>query len=505
MNTTICGVPESTLEQQAERLKTGIDARSLGLDSSENASQPKTALVNASRDTVSEFASSAAAGKGPGYVPAGIPGDVGCKAHNPHLNQVQSTSRAQLPEVHGSLRPIAGKIAQPSQEPGRQTSEELGRIDAERAEQAKVERERADEATHAKMWELKRLSEDIFSMEFPRPLVLPKSTFPQGPVIALSLDAGGCGRTMVQLEILAALMDKHSEDLGLDTVVRPSDVFHLIVGSGTGALIAVLLGRLHMTVGEAIEFYQAFEENVFYARDKLEDTLDERQDLLAATSAGARRARRLTAQLNELVRDRDLGRELRELPIMGSVLITARQQCPGRQEIRSFRSHYCPHRAGKDMLGFRPLNCSIVEAVRAAMAHDDLLGCTCIDGEQGSFTGSPREYDNPVELASEEADKVFGVNYMGFRERVVISVGAGSSARGEEEGKAPDRVDGREDHYFRLNRALDCTAVDKPALDGEIKRAAAKIKDMRELCIQKQEMKEHDRIERLAAWMQRKR
>lgn len=47
-------------------------------------------------------------------------------------------------------------------------------------------------------------------------------------------------------------------------------------------------------------------------------------------------------------------------------------------------------------------------------------------------------------------------------------------------GKAPVAVDGMEDHYFRLNRAVDRTAADESDLEGQIERAAAKIRDIRD-------------------------
>ncbi len=47
---------------------------------------------------------------------------------------------------------------------------------------------------------------------------------------------------------------------------RPCDVFDLIVGTSTGGLIAVMLGRLHMTVDECIQQYEVLGSRVFGKR-----------------------------------------------------------------------------------------------------------------------------------------------------------------------------------------------------------------------------------------------
>jgi patatin-like phospholipase/acyl hydrolase len=48
-----------------------------------------------------------------------------------------------------------------------------------------------------------------------------------------------------------------------DTPPRPCDYFDMIGGTSTGGLIAVMLGRLRMTVDECIDAYVSLSDNIF--------------------------------------------------------------------------------------------------------------------------------------------------------------------------------------------------------------------------------------------------
>jgi len=49
----------------------------------------------------------------------------------------------------------------------------------------------------------------------------------------------------------------------LTEIPKPCDVFDLIVGTSTGGIIAVMLGRLHMTIDECITQYEQVGGQVF--------------------------------------------------------------------------------------------------------------------------------------------------------------------------------------------------------------------------------------------------
>ncbi|KAG8792629.1 hypothetical protein FRC12_005408 [Ceratobasidium sp. 428] len=76
----------------------------------------------------------------------------------------------------------------------------------------------------------------------------------------LSLDGGGV-RGLSSLLILQAIMNKVKGPNG--EAVQPYECFDLIAGTSTGGLIAIMLGRLKMTVQQCIDEYTLLAEKVF--------------------------------------------------------------------------------------------------------------------------------------------------------------------------------------------------------------------------------------------------
>ncbi|KAL1994652.1 hypothetical protein VTN49DRAFT_2122 [Thermomyces lanuginosus] len=84
----------------------------------------------------------------------------------------------------------------------------------------------------------------------------------QEPLKILSLDGGGI-RGLSILLILEDIMEKIRDKNGLDHVPRPCEHFDLIGGTGTGGIIAIMLGRLRMTVDECIKEYRDLAKRAF--------------------------------------------------------------------------------------------------------------------------------------------------------------------------------------------------------------------------------------------------
>ncbi|KAK6430052.1 hypothetical protein LTR95_013797 [Oleoguttula sp. CCFEE 5521] len=78
----------------------------------------------------------------------------------------------------------------------------------------------------------------------------------------LSLDGGGI-RGISELFILKEVMLGVQKELQLPETPKPCDVFDLIGGTSTGGLIAMLLGRLQLSVAEAEEEYGKLSEQIF--------------------------------------------------------------------------------------------------------------------------------------------------------------------------------------------------------------------------------------------------
>ncbi|KAH6972990.1 acyl transferase/acyl hydrolase/lysophospholipase [Ilyonectria sp. MPI-CAGE-AT-0026] len=114
-----------------------------------------------------------------------------------------------------------------------------------------------------------------------------------GPLRVLSLDGGGI-RGVSSLLILEDIMEKLREKRGLDRVPRPCDHFDLIGGTSTGGIIAIMLGRLGMTVDQCIRAYIKVAQKAFTPK---------RTSILPAPPSGNFSAKALEAAIKQTVRE----------------------------------------------------------------------------------------------------------------------------------------------------------------------------------------------------------
>jgi Patatin-like phospholipase len=80
------------------------------------------------------------------------------------------------------------------------------------------------------------------------------------PLKVLTIDGGGV-RGIVPLAVLQTL-EKHMDDAGCENP-KPSDWCDLIVGSGTGGILAILLGALQLSVQDCVEYYKEISTAAF--------------------------------------------------------------------------------------------------------------------------------------------------------------------------------------------------------------------------------------------------
>ena len=78
----------------------------------------------------------------------------------------------------------------------------------------------------------------------------------------LSLDGGGI-RGLSSLQVLKNILERIGREQGLQDPPKPCDFFDMIGGTSTGGLIAIMLGRMRMTVDECIEAYVHLSDRVF--------------------------------------------------------------------------------------------------------------------------------------------------------------------------------------------------------------------------------------------------
>ncbi|KAI0076887.1 FabD/lysophospholipase-like protein [Panus rudis PR-1116 ss-1] len=81
----------------------------------------------------------------------------------------------------------------------------------------------------------------------------------------LSLDGGGV-RGISPLRILQELEDYMFKLTG-NKVTKPCDYFDMMAGTSTGGLIALMLGRMKMTIGECMAAYQRMSKDIFDSWD----------------------------------------------------------------------------------------------------------------------------------------------------------------------------------------------------------------------------------------------
>ncbi|KAG5654012.1 hypothetical protein H0H81_008321 [Sphagnurus paluster] len=86
-----------------------------------------------------------------------------------------------------------------------------------------------------------------------------KDFVPTEPLTVCPGDGGGV-RGISSLYILKEIMAKVSPN---NPNLKPCQYFDLIVGTSTGGLIAIMLGRLQMTISECIQAYEALSSSIF--------------------------------------------------------------------------------------------------------------------------------------------------------------------------------------------------------------------------------------------------
>ncbi|KAI0842839.1 FabD/lysophospholipase-like protein [Hypoxylon sp. FL0890] len=87
------------------------------------------------------------------------------------------------------------------------------------------------------------------------------------PVNLLALDGGGI-RGICELRVLDEIMKRVQKAQNLSSLPRPCDYFHLMAGTSTGGLVAILLSRFKMTTTDAIAAYYDFSGRIFSRKNK---------------------------------------------------------------------------------------------------------------------------------------------------------------------------------------------------------------------------------------------
>ncbi|KAJ7697704.1 FabD/lysophospholipase-like protein [Mycena rosella] len=230
----------------------------------------------------------------------------------------------------------------------------------------------------------------------------------------LSFDGGGI-RGLSSLLILQGIMYRIKVEKGLEAPPLPCEYFDLIGGTSTGGLIALMLGRLRMSVEEAIDKYDRLAQDVFRTTKRLD------QD-------GRFKASRLKAAIKTIVEDHTAPKNAdepmkdpREGDAICRTFVCARSAHNLRANIPVlFRTYDSPHDPAA--------SCTIWEAARATSAAPTFF--KRIDIGTGAsaepFIDGGVGRNNPTDILLEEAQLLFPNR----RVACVLSIGTGQMKPG---------------------------------------------------------------------------
>ncbi|KAL2887391.1 pyruvate kinase [Ceratocystis lukuohia] len=130
---------------------------------------------------------------------------------------------------------------------------------------------------------------------------------PSRPFAVLSFDGGGI-RGLSSLLILEAIMEGIQKSEVLPILPKPCERFDLIGGTSTGGIIAIMLGRLEMTVDQCIRAYKRLAQTAFAQKHEIS---------LPESSPYAFSAENLENAIKQAIRENCVSPTCREQPSMG--------------------------------------------------------------------------------------------------------------------------------------------------------------------------------------------
>ncbi|KJZ71094.1 hypothetical protein HIM_09513 [Hirsutella minnesotensis 3608] len=226
----------------------------------------------------------------------------------------------------------------------------------------------------------------------------------------LALDGGGV-RGLSSLMILQNLMST----IDPDAPPKPCDYFDMIAGTSTGGLIAIMLGRLRMTVDECIVAYTSLSNKVFEKKShriRINGQLQGRFD----ASALEREVKQTLADnghsKDALLKDSSDG--------ACKVLVCATAKETGDTVcLTSYRPRGLVHLYDSTM---------IWQACRATSAATTFFDPIAIGPFQEEFVDGALGANNPVYTLWTQAQDVWGDDQLRGRLRCLVSIGTGVPA-----------------------------------------------------------------------------
>ncbi|KAK3954872.1 hypothetical protein QBC32DRAFT_254378 [Pseudoneurospora amorphoporcata] len=230
-----------------------------------------------------------------------------------------------------------------------------------------------------------------------------------GPVNLLSLDGGGV-RGISEVAMLHRIMKRVQQLENLKELPKPCEYFHIMGGTSTGGLVAILLGRLRMSTEEALEKYLDLGKVIFHKSNKKTFEISAKYGPEALVTA-----------VKKLVQERntsDLMYDPTEEPTTGKVFVCAVNSANISAPQR-FRTY-----ASKDK---KYSNCKIWEAARATAAAPTFFAPMTVSDNnvQEEFLDGALGYNNPITEVLNEAGTSLDPN---LKLGCILSLGCGTKA-----------------------------------------------------------------------------
>ncbi|RDB16830.1 Kinesin light chain [Hypsizygus marmoreus] len=223
--------------------------------------------------------------------------------------------------------------------------------------------------------------------------------------VQIILDGGGI-RGLSELIILEEIMNRIKHLDKLNHVPRPCDYFDLIGGVSTGGLIALMLGRLQMPIGDAIQTYVQFTHQVFVSHKWF------------GGKEGMFKATQFEKSFQAIVKSAlgDPGALMRDRGESGCKSFVSSLPAANMSLPVLFRTY--------EVSANQSDNCTIWEAARATSVVPQLFKPISIgvEGLKQQFLGASMGWNNPALQVLEEAESCFGSD---CQVACLVSLGAG--------------------------------------------------------------------------------
>ncbi|KAH8822184.1 hypothetical protein DL96DRAFT_1748244 [Flagelloscypha sp. PMI_526] len=225
----------------------------------------------------------------------------------------------------------------------------------------------------------------------------------------LSLYYGGrCENlgALTQIHVVEDVLDQYEFENGLARgSVKVSDVFHLIVGTGTGGLVACMLGPLKMSTKEAKKAYLQIWGTKFWSKSQISERM---QILKGALTSLLDSQREVANDGLSTAKMTDVEKLTPNCKFAVTATMTASSAKP--VILRAYR--------GRGSF----VECTLLEALLATLAYDEILPAVPVgEGMSEFLAATTTEYCNPTEALLAEIPSIFKSRFIS----VIVSIGSG--------------------------------------------------------------------------------